>query len=113
MAGGISINEAITLFGSVGATSTRQVRLALSNLGIFTGPKLVRRRPDEKAPVNGMLKICFERQVSAVKVRKWSHWVLMKDGVLHDPGFPQSGVTSSDGRFTSYLLFHPKQSSKE
>lgn len=109
MAAGVSLERSIEVFGSRGATRTKQVIKALRELGLNPiGDKLTRRKGAEKAPAYGILKILFERfnEVDG-KIHEWSHWALMWDGVLHDPGEDQPGVTSPNGRFSSYLLIWP------
>lgn len=105
MVAGVSLDRAIEVFGSRGATRTSQVIKALRDLGLSPiGEKLTRRKPGAFAPRNAILKILFERfDKSDGKIHEWSHWALMWNGVLHDPGEERPGVTSPNGRYTSHL----------
>jgi hypothetical protein len=108
MAAEVSLERSIEVFGSRGGTRTKQVVKALRELGIATvGDKLIRRKPDEKAPNYGIIKILFERLEPDGKIHEWSHWALMWGGILHDPGEATPGVTSPNGRFSSYLKIDP------
>lgn len=100
MIAGITPEESIKIFGSIGGTRTKQVHEALKHLGFVTDDFLSRIKKDTVLPDRCILKIVYS------KTR--SHWVVYLKGIIYCPG--RGTYDHSDheynpnlGKITSYL----------
>lgn len=116
MAARVPLDVVVAFMGTRGKTRTRQVADALRHFG-FRCPRNRLVRLPNNTTVEDVLAHHRARRCILKVLYPWEgnmqdmrgHWVLMWDGVVHDPALPHSGKLCgipSRRRITSYLPFN-------
>ena len=101
MAGGVSLQRASSVIGHERATSTKDVRDALRELGLECADKLVRvSRARPQLPERAIVVI-HRPAVPGERSAHW-HWMLSWHGKMYDPG-DRWPAGYDKWRITSYL----------
>lgn len=92
----IPLSASVTVFGTKGATTTRQVVSALRDLGFVCEDKLVRKTDAKPLPPLCMCVLHFDNVPGG-------HWVVWNDGAFIDPACGMYADLSPGCRITSFL----------
>lgn len=108
MAAGITLDHSIKLFGTKGATRTKQVLGVLNELGIRSkGNRLTRNY--HGIPDYALVKVRFKDASQKSGWNKMTHWVLRWDKEWYDPDAPVVGMDGwlEQARVSSYVELIP------
>lgn len=98
---GIGLERAISVFGTRGCTTTKQVVAALRKLGIPCADTLTRIKGQSKPPLC-MVVLHFAGE-------KFKHWTVYHQGLYYDPSMGIGDTYSEGVRETSYLEIYAKE----
>ena len=115
MAAGVHVEGVVAFVGTRGKTRTRQVAAALRHFG-FNCPRNKLVRLHRNVTVEEVQQNVYTRRCVLKVLYPWEgniqdmrgHWVLVWNGVVHDPALPTAGRlcgAASSRRITSYLPF--------
>lgn len=95
MIAGITLEEAIAIFGKRSGTTTKQVIQALTAAGVKCGTRLY--------PARSYPRPDFCMAIVHFKGTKSTHWTIWRDGRYYDPAFGIIEEYPPDAWVTSYL----------
>ena len=112
MATGKAVSTIVKVIGHDQATNLEELVEALRVFGIKT--KRDGRKRWNKAIGNSPPKYAILKKLLHNKGEKYhGHWLLIWNGILHDPGMSKAGIDSGRGRITSYIELIPKKRIKK
>lgn len=106
MISGVSPEESISVFRSVGATNTKQLHKVLNHFGFESPEKLEKIKSSTVLPDLCILKITYDWR------KNTGHWVVYKNGFVYCPSLGVYSYSDHEyvelGRPTSFLKITKK-----